>query len=181
MSEWCSHFNTQYRGWNINQLKNINRNGSVPKKASNIGSFYPIVCVPRILVRLINTLILDNADRFVYNTSIRVCTSHIGFRATCYWFVCLITRGFPDSKVHGACRPQMGPMLSPWTLLSGYLCETQPGQHCVCRCPPAGALLTTKLFFRSELTLISCNPLFKSNWPLALSPEISQTHRGLLD
>ena len=32
----------------------------------------------------------------------------------------------PDSKVHGAnmgspgsCRPQMGPMLAPWTLLSG--------------------------------------------------------------
>ena len=34
----------------------------------------------------------------------------------------------PDSKVHGAnmgppesCRPQMGPMLAPWTLLSGIL------------------------------------------------------------
>ena len=35
----------------------------------------------------------------------------------------------PDSKVHGptwgppgSCRPQMGPMLAPWTLLSGRLC-----------------------------------------------------------
>ena len=34
----------------------------------------------------------------------------------------------PDSKIHGAnmgplgsCRPQMGPMLAPWTLLSGSL------------------------------------------------------------
>ena len=34
----------------------------------------------------------------------------------------------PDSKIHGAnmgppgsCRPQMGPMLAPWTLLSGVL------------------------------------------------------------
>ena len=32
---------------------------------------------------------------------------------------------YPDSKVHGAnvgptCRPQMGPMLVPWILLSGY-------------------------------------------------------------
>ena len=34
---------------------------------------------------------------------------------------------YPDSKVHGAtqgppgsCRTQMGPMLAPWTLLSGY-------------------------------------------------------------
>ena len=34
--------------------------------------------------------------------------------------------GNPDSKVHGAkmgppvsCRPQMGPMMAPWTLLSG--------------------------------------------------------------
>ena len=38
------------------------------------------------------------------------------------WFIVKI----PDSKVHGAhmgppgsCRPQMGPMLAPWTLLSG--------------------------------------------------------------
>ena len=33
---------------------------------------------------------------------------------------------YPDSKVHGAicppgsCRPKMGPMLAPWSLLSGY-------------------------------------------------------------
>ena len=34
---------------------------------------------------------------------------------------------FPDSKVHGAnmgppgsCRPQVGPLLAPWTLLSGF-------------------------------------------------------------
>ena len=38
----------------------------------------------------------------------------------------------PDSKVHGAnmgppgsCRPQMGPILAPWTLLSGK-CSTSP-------------------------------------------------------
>ena len=37
---------------------------------------------------------------------------------------------FPDSKVHGptwgppgSCRPQMGPMLAPWTLLSGLVCH----------------------------------------------------------
>ena len=36
------------------------------------------------------------------------------------------TANNPDSKVHGAnmgppgsCRPQMGPMLAPWTLLTG--------------------------------------------------------------
>ena len=49
-------------------------------------------------------------------------------------FICPYTSGLfpwewsnpPDSKVHGAnmrppgsCRPQMGPMLAPWTLLSG--------------------------------------------------------------
>ena len=38
--------------------------------------------------------------------------------------------GNPDSKVHGvnmgpsgADRTQVGPMLAPWTLLSGKLCE----------------------------------------------------------
>ena len=37
-------------------------------------------------------------------------------------------RKYPDSKVHGqtwgppgSCRPQMGPMLAPWTLLTGYV------------------------------------------------------------
>ena len=40
----------------------------------------------------------------------------------------LVHRNLPDSKVHGAnmappgsCRPHMGPMLAPWTLLSGLL------------------------------------------------------------
>ena len=40
---------------------------------------------------------------------------------------------YPDSKVHGAnmgppgsCRPQMGPMLAPWTLLSVYLFQGDP-------------------------------------------------------
>ena len=42
--------------------------------------------------------------------------------------------GVPDSKVigpiwgpSGSCRPQMGPMLAPWTLLSGVL---QGGIYC---------------------------------------------------
>ena len=31
-------------------------------------------------------------------------------------------KNIPDSKVHGSkCRPQMGPMLGPWTLLSGMV------------------------------------------------------------
>ena len=37
-----------------------------------------------------------------------------------------VVKHYPDSKVHGptwgppgSCRPQMGPMLAPWTLLSG--------------------------------------------------------------
>ena len=38
-----------------------------------------------------------------------------------------VYRNHPDSKVQGAnmgplgpCRPKMGPMLAPWTLLSGH-------------------------------------------------------------
>ena len=33
----------------------------------------------------------------------------------------LCTETNPVSKVHGSCRPQVGPMLAPWTLLSGNL------------------------------------------------------------
>ena len=43
------------------------------------------------------------------------CSKHLN------WLSCCL---YPDSKVHGAnmgpCRPQTGPMLAPWTLLSGY-------------------------------------------------------------
>ena len=46
---------------------------------------------------------------------------------------------FPDSKVHGANmgliwadRTQVGPMLAPWTLLSGLLCMVWPkNAHCL--------------------------------------------------
>ena len=41
-----------------------------------------------------------------------------------------LNRNTPDSKVNGAnrgppgsCRPQMGPMLAPWTLLSGTVAQ----------------------------------------------------------
>ena len=53
----------------------------------------------------------------------------------------------PDSKVHGAnmgpsgsCRPPMDPMLAPWTLLSGTVCE-----------------------FRAELKIANVVPIFKSS------------------
>ena len=43
------------------------------------------------------------------------------------WYIKVSLEKFPyrDSKVHGAnvgsCRPQVSPMLAPWTLLSGYI------------------------------------------------------------
>ena len=59
------------------------------------------------------------------------------FSITRYWFLYQVNvvrtllysnKSLLDNKVHGAtwgppgsCRPQMGPMLAPWTLLSGYL------------------------------------------------------------
>ena len=42
----------------------------------------------------------------------------------------LASESSPDSKVHGApgsCRPQMGPMLAPWTLLSGRFVDVAVG------------------------------------------------------
>ena len=51
----------------------------------------------------------------------------------CYWFAVwasAMVNNVPNSKVHGAnmgppgsCWPQMGPMLAPWTLLSGVLSQ----------------------------------------------------------
>ena len=42
------------------------------------------------------------------------------FRVKRNWYrILLATHGYPDSKVHGADMTQVGPMLAPWTLLSG--------------------------------------------------------------
>ena len=54
-----------------------------------------------------------------------------------HWGYCMIALVYPDSKVHGANmgqygadRTQVGPILAPWTLLSGYvtLTSTKPRQ-----------------------------------------------------
>ena len=89
-------------------------------------------------------LLLTNTDIFVFITAFYTtiqytpwCLSMVGYLKS-YFLVYLIMQNFskalkryPDSKVHGAnmgptwglpgsCRPQMGPVLAPWTLLSGY-------------------------------------------------------------
>ena len=53
-----------------------------------------------------------------------------------WWNALAAHHSFPDNKVHGAnmgppgsCRPQMGPMLAPWTLLWGlWLCSRHTWQ-----------------------------------------------------
>ena len=35
----------------------------------------------------------------------------------------MTTADYPDSKFHGSCRPQVGPMLATWTLLSRMLSD----------------------------------------------------------
>ena len=37
----------------------------------------------------------------------------------------------PPKGPPGSCRPQMGPMLVPWTLLSGITCSTPPYKQCI--------------------------------------------------
>ena len=76
----------------------------------------------------------------------------------------------PDSKVHGptwgpsgSCRPQMGPILAPWTLLSG--------QHCICDYP--GITLswdrtykyTPYLALKGELSVGALCKDYRENWP----------------
>ena len=93
---------------------------------------------------------INNTQRRIQNIHIWLCkqqqacwwTNTIRYRPRficdelCLWFIVKFSHknsknGFPDSKVHGANmgsyganRTQMGSMLAPWTLVSGYQCLT---------------------------------------------------------
>ena len=65
----------------------------------------------------------------------------------------------PTWGLPGSCRPLVGPMLAPWTLLSGYIRDLR-NHHYVCRylCKSsAGTILATKL---NMLTAVFLSP----NW-----------------
>ena len=57
----------------------------------------------------------------------------------------------------GSCRPQVGPMLAPWTLLSGYPCLSSCFIHRLRRI--IGILYFVMAFFHSNMNIIWTQPL----------------------
>ena len=78
------------------------------------------------------------ADMHINNviiTSKRRCDVVLTQQWRCYFAMCPLIRATQIAKFMGptwgppgSCRPQMGPMLSPWTLLSGYLLRRRYSQ-----------------------------------------------------
>ena len=96
---------------------------------------------PTLSSKLVTLKYMDGLVHERHNSSVlamELCLSCINPSIWCLLWIWSLTHGqnIPDSKVHGAatwgppgsCQPQMGPMLTPWTLLSGiFYCMQYSG------------------------------------------------------
>ena len=62
----------------------------------------------------------------------------------------------PTCGPPGSCRPQMGPMLAPWTLLSGTLYEPYTSYYIVLYCIAHHTSKTQRIKVPSKLHYINC-------------------------
>ena len=83
--------------------------------------YYGAIVIEYILLQYVNE---DLFEWSIYGILLLLCS----FLSLSFFNLCIAEGYHPDSKCMGptwgppgSCRPQMGPMLAPWTLLSGVM------------------------------------------------------------
>ena len=149
------HKNGFHNVLNFGKWKSLNM--SISKAAMNMPTLAMLLHHRKIYIEMKNIIIHFKHDMMIF--SYNSIGNHNGWIAIACMGLNIWSSLHPDSKVHGptwgppgSSPPQMGPMLVPWTLLSGwFLGAKQTIWHNLNQCCLINHLTLRSRFFGSQI------------------------------